>query len=353
MNTPAFSTFKSKRFGVVQRDAVAMATQLVRTSLLDEAQNLPLVIEPNLDGVNLSSWAGNNREFLEQSLHKHGGILFRGFDLHTQDDFGEAVKSMAVELMHYMEGATPRVQLGDKIYTSTEYPSNQSIDLHNELSYVVTWPGRIWFYCVTPSLEGGETPIADVRKVLQRIDPRIVDRFTQKGWMLVRNFGEAMSLPWQSVFRTNDRSSLESYCRTAQLELEWIDEQHLRTRQVRPAIARHPKTRETIWFNHVCFWHVSSLEPDVRESMLTVFGEENLPYNTYYGDGSPIEDSVIQEIRDAYTQETIKFPWRERDLLMLDNMLVAHGRRPFVGPRKILAAMGDPCSDRGLAFTSA
>jgi alpha-ketoglutarate-dependent taurine dioxygenase len=338
-----------KRLGSVQRDAVAVATQdVVKTSLLHPAQNLPMVLEPRLDGVNLSSWARSNREFLDRSLHQHGGILFRGFDLQSQDDFEQAVKSMSVELMHYMEGATPRVQLSENVYTSTEYPANQSIELHNELSYVITWPGRIWFYCVTPSQEGGETPIADVRKVLKRIDPAIVDRFVQKGWMLVRNFGNDMSLPWQKVFRTDDASTLETYCREAQIELEWIDSQRLRTRQVRPPVARHPRTGEMIWFNHICFWHVSSLEPDVRESMLSVFGEENLPYNTYYGDGSPIEDSVIDEIRDAYSQETIKFPWRERDLLMLDNMLVAHGRQPFVGPRRILAAMGDPCSERGL-----
>jgi hypothetical protein len=75
--------------------------------------------------------------------------------------------------------------------------------------------------------------------------------------------------------------------------------------------------------------------------MFALFGEENLAYNTYYGDGTPIDDSIIAEIREAYRQETILFPWQHGDLLMLDNMLVAHGRSPFVGPRKILVAMGD------------
>lgn len=344
MSTQTLSNSRSLKN--IRRDAVAV--QLIKTSSLQPGQNLPLVIEPNLDAVDLPSWARNNAEFLEQSLNQHGGILFRGFDLKTQTDFEEAVNSMSAELMHYMEGATPRVQLSENVYTSTEYPANQSIALHNELSYVTTWPGRIWFFCVTPSPQGGETPIADIRQVLKRIDPKIVDRFTRKGWMLVRNFGNDMSLPWQSVFRTEDKSTLESYCRDAEVEVEWIDHQHLRTRQVRPPVARHPRTGEMGWFNHICFWNVFSLEPGVRESMLAFFKEENLPYNTYYGDGSPIEVSVIEEIRDAYEQETVKFQWRERDLLMLDNMLVAHGRSPFVGPRKILVAMGNPCSDRGL-----
>lgn len=349
MNSSAASWSNTKKLRTVHRDAVTVSEQeLIRTSCVQPGQTLPLLVEPNVDAVNLSLWARNNRDFLELNLSRYGGILFRGFDVETQDDFAQAVRSMSVELMHYMEGATPRVQLGENIYTSTEYPPNQSIELHNELSYVTTWPGRIWFFCITPSEQGGETPIADIRQVLKRINPEIVERFRQKSWMLVRNFGNDMSLPWQSVFRTEDSAAAEAYCRAAQVEVEWVDSQHLRTRQVRPPVAKHPRTGEMIWFNHICFWHVSALAPDVRESMLAFFKEEDLPYNTYYGDGSPIEASVIEELRDAYRQETVSFPWRKKDLLMLDNMLVAHGRSPFVGPRRILVAMGDPCSERGL-----
>jgi len=349
MNTPAFSGSSNKKLRMVQRDVVSVSKQeLIRTVFVQPGQTLPLVVEPNLDAVDLSLWARNNTDFLERNLNQYGAILFRGFDLTSQNDFEQAVNSMSVELMHYMEGATPRVQLSENIYTSTEYPSNQSIELHNELSYVTTWPGRVWFFCMTPSPEGGETPIADIRRVLKRIDPIIVEQFERKGWMLVRNFGDDMSLSWQSVFRTDDWSTVDAYCRSAEVEVEWVDSQHLRTRQVRPPLAKHPNTGELGWFNHICFWHVSALEPHVRDSMLAFFKEEDLPYNTYYGDGSAIDASVIEEIRNAYLQETVTFRWREKDLLMIDNMLVAHGRRPFVGPRKILVAMGNPRRDRGV-----
>ena len=70
-----------------------------------------------------------------------------------------------------------------------------------------------------------------------------------------------------------------------------------------------------------------------------MFREEDLPYNTYYGDGTPIEDSVVAEIREAYRQERLEFPWRAGDILMLDNMLVAHGRNPYSPPRRVLVAM--------------
>ena len=69
--------------------------------------------------------------------------------------------------------------------------------------------------------------------------------------------------------------------------------------------------------------------------------EEDLPRNVYYGDGSPIEDSVMEYLSDLYGKLAVSFPWREHDVLMLNNMLVAHSRNSFVGERKIVVALGN------------
>lgn len=322
--------------------------ELVKCGSLSEGSLLPLVIEANLKNLNLADWIAGNLNFIAPHLFKHGGLLFRGFNLNGLTDFDEFLAATKVELMHYLESATPRTALKDRIYTSTEYPPSQSIALHNELSTSTTFPMKIWFLCIEPAEEGGETPIADVRKVFARLDPVIRDRFMQKGWMLVRNYGEGFGIPWQTSFHTSEKSVVEEYCCAGNIEFEWKPDDQLRTRQVRTAVARHPHTGELVWFNHVAFWHISSLEANVREAMSATFREEDLPYNTYYGDGSPIEDSVVGELREAYRQEQIVFPWQKGDLLMLDNMLVAHGRNPFAGRRKILAAMGEPSSYRGV-----
>jgi alpha-ketoglutarate-dependent taurine dioxygenase len=87
------------------------------------------------------------------------------------------------------------------------------------------------------------------------------------------------------------------------------------------------------------------LRPEVRDLFLKEFRQEDLPYNTYYGDGTDIETSVIEEINEAYKEETVKFTWEKGDLLMLENMITAHGRNPYSGDRAILASMGDPYSD--------
>lgn len=330
-----------KRKTVRPRAISMMPGGLVKTGFLDADKQLPLVVEPLMEGTSLAVWAAENHDFIGGQLTKHGAVLFRGFQVRTQDDFEESLSAMSHDLMHYVEGATPRTELTDKVYTSTEYPPDQSIALHNELSYVMTWPSKVWFCCIVPPETRGETPIADVRRVYDRIAPEIRRRFEEKGWMLVRNFGDGLSLPWQKVFRVADEAELEAYCREARVEVEWKAEGRLRTRQVRPAVLKHPRTGEMSWFNHVAFWHVSSLDPKVRDAMQVVFKEEDLPYNTYYGDGTPIEDSVVAELRAAYDAETVAFEWKRGDVLMLENMLVAHGRSPYTGRRKILVGMGE------------
>jgi amino acid adenylation domain-containing protein len=317
--------------------------QLVRTQPLTEGRDLPLLFEPNIADVDVFDWVADHRELVESNLLRHGGLLFRGFGLGAQADFEQYVKALGLPLMKYMEGATPRTELKEKIYTSTEYPADHVIALHNELTYTLTWPLKICFFCVQAPAVRGETPIADVRRVLHRLGPRVVERFRARGgWMLVRNFREGLSLPWQKSFNCADEAEAEAYFRGARIDWEWkAGGRELVTRQVRPTTARHPRTGEEVWFNHIAFWHVSSLEPEVRETLLATMGEENLPYNTYYGDGSPIEDSLVEEIREAYREETVYFPWQVGDLLLLDNMLVAHGRNSYRGERKILAAMGE------------
>lgn len=314
---------------------------LVKLSYLRPGETLPCLAQPAFDGVELSAWVESHRGLIEETLHRDGAMLFRGFNLRGLDDFHEFIAATGVELMQYMESATPRTELKEKIYTSTEFPADQTIALHNELSTLNTFPLKVYFFCVQPAERGGATPIADVRKVLQRIRPEIREKFIEKGWLLIRNFGDGFGPTWQNSFHLSERSEAEEYFRRAGIEYEWRGGERLRTIQVRSAVERHPQLGVQVWFNHVAFWHISSVEPKLRELFLKEFDAHQLPYNTFYGDGSPIEDAVVEELRQAYRQETVSFPWQAGDVLMLDNMLVAHGREPYSGERKILAAMGE------------
>lgn len=336
--------------GSFQRRAVTVTHEnLVRLGALDGGE-LPLLVEPAGPGIKLASWASANRQSLEEKLQKHGGILFRGFDLREPEDLETFIRAISGESLEYRERSSPRHAVKGNIYTSTDYPPSQPIFLHNENSYQKEWPLKIFFFCRQAPEQGGETPIADVRRVLSRIPAEIRDRFAERKWMYVRNFGDGFGLSWQTVFQTTDKEAIERHCREKGIETEWKEGDRLRTRAVRPALARHPKTGEPVWFNHATFFHISTLDRMVQEALLDEFEEGELPANTYYGDGSPIEPEVLDQLRAAYHAETVSFPWQTGDLLMLDNMLVAHGRAPFAGLRQILVGMAEPVNQEQAAL---
>ena len=329
-------------FKIKRRRAVRLSQgDLVRVGNLGDGQRFPLVIEPQADGLDIVAWARSNREFIESKLSEHGAMLFRDCKLESIVQFEQFTVAVADELLDYRERAAPRREVGPRVYTSTEFPADQPIPLHHEMSYSHNWPAKIWFFCVQPAQAGGSTPIADDREVFRLIDLKIKERFAEKKVMYVRNYGEGLDLSWQEAYQTDDRSVVEAYCRQARTQFEWRAGDRLRTRQIRQVTVTHPKTGETVWFNHAHLFHISNLTAEVRNALLSEFKDDEIPRNAFYGDGAPIESSILDEIRGVYERSAVVFPWRQGDLLMLDNILVSHGRQPFVGPRRILVAMAE------------
>ena len=332
-----------EQFRRVRRQPLALSSEtLVRSEPLDGGGHV-LLVQPVIP-VDLATWAREQSAWIESRLATYGGILFRGFQIASAAQLDRVVAAVAGEPLVYRERSSPRQQVSGNVYTSTEHPPDQAIFLHNENSYQHVWPQRVFFGCVRPADSGGRTPLADTRRVYAQIDPAVRQRFIDRQVLYVRNFGDGLGLPWQVVFQTDDRSAVEAYCGTAGIEWTWRDGNRLRTRQVRPAVVRHPRTGEMAWFNHATFFHVSTLDASIRDALLSQFGEEDLPSNTYYGDGRPIEPAVLDVLRAAYAESTRTFPWQTGDLLLLDNILMAHGREPFSGARSILVGLAMPAA---------
>ena len=330
-----------KRLRATRRKGVDLSeVASIKTGFLQQGQTLPLLIEPARADVDLPEWARNNRQMLEQHLLRHGAILFRGFAVPAVSEFERTAEAICVELFGEY-GDLPREELGGRVYGSTPYPADETILFHNESSHMHRWPMLIWFYCVKAALQGGESPIVDCRQMYQSMDSVVRERFERSGLMYVRNFTDGLDVSWQEFFHTADQSKVEQYCRAAGIDFEWKTGGGLRTRQLCPAVVRHPQTNELVFFNQLQLHHISCLAPAVRESLLSMMKEEDLPRNIYYGDGSPIDDSVVTYLRELSQKLSVSFPWQEQDILMLNNMLVAHSRNPFVGERKIVVAMGD------------
>jgi amino acid adenylation domain-containing protein len=333
---------RRRKFMAVKPRQMALARpNLVTITELVAGTRLPMVVRPAVKDVDLLEWTIANRKVILKKLNEGGGVLFRDFGLKSINEFQQIVNSLLPDTMKYQERSTPRTEVAENIYTSTEYPAEQSIALHNEFSYSRSWPMKICFFCQQPAAAGGQTPIADSRQVYAHIDSEIRERFATKQVMYIRNYGSGIDLPWQTVFQTSERAEVEAYCRAARIEWEWGEGDRLRTSQVRQAVARHSLTGEMVWFNQAHLFHITNLEEEMREPLLKSFGEERLPRQARYGDGTPIEATALEEVRRAYRETAVDFDWQTGDVLVLNNMLVAHGRRPYSGPRRILAAMGE------------
>lgn len=326
-----------------ERKPISLPDEVIDLNLTGQANEFPLIIQPKVSGVSLAHWVQKNRALLETKLLSSASLLFRGFQPMSASEFESFVKTNYSALSDYNEPSTPRTKISSVVYTSTDYPSNQKIPLHNELSYSNLYPLKIFFFCLLPAEIGGETPIVDGRRLIREIPTEILTEFTARKLMYVRNYGEGLGLDWAQAFGTNDKTKVEDYCRQSNIDFEWRGDDRLQTRQIRPAVIRHPRTDETVWFNQAHLHHISALSPEIRQSLSEIYAgtEPPLGINTYYGDGSPIEDSVLAEIRKAYEKVAVDVAWQSGDVLMLDNVLAAHGRNRFTGARQILVAMAE------------
>ena len=310
---------------------------------------MPLLVEADGDTERslgaLLAWAAEHRSLLDEWLHRDGAVWLRGFEIGSPDAFRAVVAAIRPQLMSYVGGDSPRSAVGDQVYTSTEFPPEMEIGLHNELSYTRAWPERVFFCCLVTAESGGETHIADSRQILRELDPAIRDRFVEKGVIYRQHLRDAKveagpGKSWQETFDTSDPAEVERVCGEQSMDFCWTD-RGLLTSVSNPGILTHPITGEDCWFNQADMWHARFDSVKEQEERRPSDGpdEEMLGCHACYGDGSEIPISDLSAVRSACKSSEIVFPWRAGDLLILDNILTMHGRKPFKGARRVLVAM--------------
>ena len=331
----------------------------IKTSQLNSEQSLPLIVEPASPmhtPADFIAWAGENKTWIAQRLAKHGGLLFRGFPVREPADFEAFNGAMGFELMEYIRGNTPRSVVQNKVYTSTEIRNFVPIPLHNEMSYAAKFPHFIAFLCHTPSAIGGETPIADMHEVWANLPPRIRDTFAERALRYTQILGRRprrfLKKTWTEMFHTEDKAEVERLCAEQGIDAIWGKKDRLKLNQVRPAVMPHPLSGKSIWFNQAHIFHPSFSRElkrfgmPIRAFLLGRYetfcrrrNPDLYPYNCTYGDGTSIDQKDIEEVRDVLWGQSITFDWQQGDLVLLDNIQVAHSRLPYQGQRLILTSL--------------
>lgn len=304
------------------------------TQLLDDSP-LIMKVEPQVEGVNLPMWLRMNGALITELVHKHGVLLFRGFGMNTEEDGITLNASLPwnKEEPNSWENTAPRHKVSENVFVASTVPKTESIFLHSDHTQSVYFAEKITFYCGKAPESGGENPFADNREILKKLDPEVRETFKQKGWKLIRNFHDSLGVSFSDAFWDRSVEDVENYCAAEDISIKWYDGV-ARTSQTRAAVVQHPVTGEDTWYNHVGFWHLATLPDDIREQLMEQVGLDGMPFNTLYGDGTPIPDEVALHIREVMDSEQKTFAWQQGDFLVADNVLTCHGRAPYIGERK-------------------
>jgi alpha-ketoglutarate-dependent taurine dioxygenase len=317
-------------------------SSLFEVSVLDvdrQPDKAPILLTEAPDDP--SSWAAEHKDALRAVVAEHGSVLVRGLDLRDAMEISAVFRRLSTNLMIEREAFASRRSYSDGVYSSSTWPPKQPMCMHHELSYTLEFPGLMMFACLSAPSEGGATAVADSRRVLDALPAELVTRFERDGWLLTRSYNDEIGASVAEAFGTEDRGAVESYCRGNQIGLEWQPDGGLRTWQRRSAVVHHPVTGQRCWFNQIAFLNEWTIDPEVREYLVDMYGDDGLPFNTRFGNGDPIGADVVQLLNQVYEDNTVREPWQAGDLMLVDNVRTAHSREAYEGPREVLVGMAD------------
>lgn len=306
------------------------------------------VLRPDEPGRDLVEWLTENARAVLDGAPPHPVLLFRGFSVGSPAQFERAIQALVPELNVEYGDLSHKVQNTNFVQEATPYPADRAILYHNEASHTPTWPERICFYCQVPAAADGETPLLPCDGMLRRLPSDLREEFTARGLLYVRNFIPGLDVPWERFFGTSDRASVEEQCRANGTQWFWREDGGLRIETRRPAVVRHPRSGEPLFFNQILLHHPAVLDEDTREDLLSLCDGE-FPRSVAYGDGTPIPDEAVERVLEAAVDASICFDYQPEDVLLVDNVAFAHARRPYTPPRSVRVLLSRFVGDEILA----
>lgn len=293
------------------------------------------------EGGQLALWIDKNREEVNDAFRASGCVVFRGFDTEATTTLKDVLALFGGDPMDDARWSSPRHGVGDGAFTASEYPADQTIVLHSEMSYMRQWPRLLLFQCRQPASQGGATTIAKLKDVSTAL-AGLVDEFAERDVIYVRNFRKGVDIPWQDAFGTTDSKKVDAIAASRGIKTEWLKGGVLRTTQHAQGALdiAGDEGPSKFWFNQAHLFHPSRLPLETRSMMTRAFGEDGLPRTAMFGDGSVINDDTIKTITTVLETHTQPIDWVRGDVAIIDNMRWMHGRSPYQGERVVHATMG-------------
>jgi hypothetical protein len=295
-------------------------------------------------GADPAGWAAGHREELTDLLLAQGAVLVSGLNLRSAEGLGEVRAALGLRSASLHEQFAGRRRLADGVYSAPDWPADREQCLHHEQGYGIDFPRVLLIACLTPARTGGATLIGDTRELLGCLPPDLVARFRATGWLLERNFRPHFGVSWSAALGASSPDEVEKTCSERLVGCTWESDGTLHLTQRRSAIVRHPVAGAECWFNDVGFFSQWSVDPEERQVLLKAFGERGIPFNARFGDGEAISEQSWRSILDGYEAVMRRVTWQAGDLLLVDNVLCAHGREPYTGSWELAIAPAETVS---------
>lgn len=288
----------------------------------------------------LSAWIRQNREQIDQALWSDGFVLFRGFDVGGVDGFEDCAAS-ACDTLYKHYGDLPLASASENVYFATPYPKHLEIQFHNEASHTQSWPSRQLFFCLEPAPAGGEWTLSDGREVVKQLPPQMLQRFREQGLVYRRRFIRGLDASWQQFFKVESLQELRDKIAPSGYEVDAPSDNDVTVSYRTKAVLDLPERDTAAWFNQILLHHPDALPAEVDGMLSKHFRRDQFPRTVFFGDGSSIPAEWIRTIDQVLTACSVRIQTQLNDVLLVNNLLMAHGRLPYTGNRQVRVALGD------------
>ncbi|QDV81964.1 TauD/TfdA family dioxygenase [Planctomycetes bacterium TBK1r] len=286
-------------------------------------------------------WVSESREDLLALSSQHGAVAFRGFPTPTVDEFDAFIQALHLENFPYAKSLSNAVRINrtPRVFSANEAPPEVKIFFHHEMAQTPLYPKYILFYCETAPESGGATPLCRSDILFAKLAeqcPEFAAKCESTGLRYtnvmpgVDDAKSGMGRSWHSTLGVETKAEAEARLGELGYRFEWLADDCLKaTTPQLPAVMEVSPGQKT-FFNQLiaayCGWK----------------DERNDPSDAIrHGDGTKLDPDAVNVAVQLSEELTYDHQWQAGDIVLLDNTVAMHARRPFQGTRKVLASLAE------------